>query len=565
MDMSILITGAVMLGGYIMKQNSKASNKKEPLGDDDTKYTNVYTSHMVEDAKKQEQILADKITARPNLGEKVYVSSAIGLPGGVSSQEGFTSSEELTAVYNNTMKDPINKVIKITQDKNMDFKPKVENMDGEYASFNDGAVSTRSMYTNNEVELDESIVPFATKDYQEVRERYTPVLFNDKYKKEVGTFTEGIRVENVYTGTLYDVGMDRFIPSRLKTGEKPFEPQRFGAPPIGSEEAPTFKYKTVDELRVNPKTSYKGRVVEGKMQSANTRGIQAPVRVNRPTTLTEKQYLVPDSHLKGPMIKQDYIPALKKPSKLDYLENDYIAPLQNSSLNSGSARTEEYDKSSKQESEGVFTVNAASLNMSTGDYQKSAQVARDTERNTYESEPILNINAQSVNLRVRNANAPKTTGRELGTTNTGLTNIRGEHLQSSSAAIHAGITGIQAQTTMKEQNLFGYNGIAKAEVQGLSYLVANYDAKTTFKEIIYNRLAKHTKSGSINTFSGVATRGEEHTSDNKLMSELENMRFGNSSANSAGPPLKTLFGKSTTLLDDNQELFDRNDESFQIR
>lgn len=545
MEVVLLVSGAVLLAGYALKPPKPAIETEKQ-----TKYSNIYTSDIVNEAKKKEQEIADKIVADP-----VYITGILGSTKGV---ESFGSINDLTQRYNSTSEDPYKNKIDRIEKKNVNFESAYT--DDSYLESFDGTSSSVSKYTNESIMHDSSVMPFSSKETHEVRERFVqdPIEFR---KKEVKTFTDGITVKNIHAGTLFDVGMDRYIPSKLKEGEKPFQPERVPAPKVGQDDAPTFKYKTLDELVVNPKESYKGRIILGNRQSAETRGLQAKVETNRQKTLTTKTFPLPTSFVKGAKAQEDYS-TMKTTSKQDYVENNYIAPLQNSTLNNGLVPIENYTKSFKQDTSGIFTLNAVDLNSFTGDYQKSSISPVTTQRDTLDKVPLGNGNRADINPRLHPETLPKSTIKQSTLQKDVVTNVASRNKQGASDAVNSGISSNVAKTTMKQQNLTGYTGIAKGAPNG-TYLVTKYNNKATFKEIIANR-SEYTGIAGISQFNGIASRGETTINENKLVSE-EKFPIRNASSESPNLDFKGMFGKSTTIAMDDDQVFDRNDESFRIR
>jgi hypothetical protein len=109
----------------------------------------------------------------------------------------------------------------------------------------------------------------------------------------------------------------RFIPGRYYQNEKPFDEKRI-TPGLNLEanEIGMHGYhsmyrsldKTIDELRVNPKITYEGRIIEGR--KGQERPLQAPVISYRPETYktTTKDDLLPtDNVVNGPKTRDNFI------------------------------------------------------------------------------------------------------------------------------------------------------------------------------------------------------------------------------------------------------------------
>lgn len=115
------------------------------------------------------------------------------------------------------------------------------------------------------------------------------------HKKESGPLFQPWENRNDFVNGYFEGGdrdTSRFVPSITQEGIKPFQPTQVGP---GLNQGPTSKpsggfqdlyrapQKTVDDLRVNPKTTYDGRVVSGKSLISN-RGQQTQLSKNRPET-----------------------------------------------------------------------------------------------------------------------------------------------------------------------------------------------------------------------------------------------------------------------------------------
>ena len=102
-----------------------------------------------------------------------------------------------------------------------------------------------------------------------------------------------------------DEELERYIPSRYHQNEKPIEPIKV-APIINS----TFRImpKTVDELRIKPKITYEGRIING--MKGQKRPIQAVVNSYRPETfkINSQDDLLPNTDINmAPKVKENYI------------------------------------------------------------------------------------------------------------------------------------------------------------------------------------------------------------------------------------------------------------------
>ena len=86
------------------------------------------------------------------------------------------------------------------------------------------------------------------------------------HKKETKPFFEQ-QTQNIHSVLTTDyIALDRFIPSRFRQSEKPFEPLKVRADSQGLIDTERASYKTIDELRRkdNQQISYAGRTVNGQ-------------------------------------------------------------------------------------------------------------------------------------------------------------------------------------------------------------------------------------------------------------------------------------------------------------
>lgn len=189
------------------------------------------------------------------------------------------------------------------------------------ASGNGTAVSKEEHFGNytisgpvnsNNPEFHNNMVPFARRytqntdpeAYQATLETYTGQTgsvteFRSRPKREMPSFQDLTPGQSFVYGTPIEVAVqpDRYITSNMKTGVTPFQQIRVGRGIVGSENSsvdvfeaqpkdgfhPWYRpgQRNVDELRVNPKNTYEGRVLPGQERVQN-RGFSGDVFKRRP-------------------------------------------------------------------------------------------------------------------------------------------------------------------------------------------------------------------------------------------------------------------------------------------
>ena len=197
------------------------------------------------------------------------------------------------------------------------------------------------------------------------------------------------------------VGMDRYVTSQMRQGEKPFQDIRVGpglaagytAEPVGGlNQANARDYimpKSVDETRVltNPRLTYEGRVVAGL--KSGQRGLQAKIFKHRPETYynscPERGNL--SSAIKASQLREKFY---MKPTQKQY-QKQYYGGLGQAQL-SKPRKEGAYRRSTKNNymnptprnayREDSWTVNEEANESAVGDYGKNSFDNRANERDT---------------------------------------------------------------------------------------------------------------------------------------------------------------------------------------
>jgi hypothetical protein len=133
--------------------------------------------------------------------------------------------------------------------------------------------------------------------YRTKLEHFTGAQPSYKHKKEVKRLFKPVK-QNIFGNQVQkDRGLERYWISDKKPNEKPFEQIKVG-PGVGLKvnekskhgfhDSYRPKYKTVDELRVKPKVSYKGRILKGV--KFVKRGKQSKVISRKPARFSENKH-----------------------------------------------------------------------------------------------------------------------------------------------------------------------------------------------------------------------------------------------------------------------------------
>jgi hypothetical protein len=295
------------------------------------------------------------------------------------------------------------------------------------------------------------------------------------------------------------VGMDRYVPSQKRQGEKPFQDIRVGpglaagytAEPVGGlNQANSRDYvlpKSIDETRVltNPRLTYEGRVIAGL--KSGQRGLQAKVIKHRPETYynssPERGNL--SSAIKASQLREKYY---MKPTQKQY-QKQYYGGLGQAQL-SKPRKEGAYRRSTKNNymnptprnayREDSWTVNEEANESAVGDYGKNSFDNRANERDTTQ-DIIHNINIAAGmpgKLTVYDPNdITRTTIKEQTEDN----DYTGQLTTVKRAATVYDPNDIM-RTTIKEQNIDNdYSGQLTGEKRNTIY-DPNDVARTTIKE-----------------------------------------------------------------------------------
>ncbi len=548
--MDILITGAIVLGGYFLKKNSEQSN-----------FTNIYQSHLVDDATNKTQEIADERYAdaqNPNfsgiVNPVVYHMGQIGDPSVLSGE---------TTDFDGTFSKSANpiKTLQASFDQNKYMDPRMTQQPliplpqpsssgnltpaivEEFYTFA-GKDPLRSDITGEIITLPDNNMPFTKKSYEPFKDLVPAVKFDSMVgnvstffnKKEVESFTDGVAVPNVHNTMVAPDSADtrsRMQPSRYKNNEVLADPILLAKPIAWSAQAPnqldTYKNLTLENLRVNPKETYNGRTLQGQRESENQIGIQGPVNTNKPSTVTDKQFLMSGPAAYVALPADQNFSNIQDTNRQSYTETKYTGSAQ-SILPKQMNGIENFTETQKNsEIVADFLRNVTNNDRVTGDYNKDAMSAYGTQRETTDTIPLLNVQRESKNPYVSYTDKAKVTSRQT-LDNIKTTNEKGLYEKGAIDAMSSGASIINAKTTTKQMGLFSYKG----NVQGpdaMGYLGADVDARTTMKQMSLHSYDANAKGP--NAMSYIASEYGAKSTLRDIMEQRE------SKANGSAPQILT--------------------------
>lgn len=280
----------------------------------------------------------------------------------------------------------------------------------------------------------------------------------------------------------------RYIPRQYRQNEKTFDSIRVtpGLKLKANENGthgfhPTVRVleKTIDELRVKPKTTFEGRIIEG--QKGQERPLQAPVITYRPETYkttTEKDLLPTDNVVDGPKTRDNFI--MKDTDRIkQHIEYTGGAYTNNDSVG---RNVPEYMRSKvKYSDKSTFTLPKplqkfskieAQFNPNLNSYHTSATLKDLTIHNNYAG------SANSGSITYANiTDAPKTTVKEI------ISSMPETHTNIASNTMRGTTQPMDiANTTIKEATIENKLNPYAASLNTMQRVYHNDIAKSTVKE-----------------------------------------------------------------------------------
>jgi hypothetical protein len=528
MALTIPIIGFTMLMGALLNNDENVTERKNVsirntvTKNDVPNGSNIYTSDYVNTAELE---VLKKASDNYKLSENPAITNVLPPLFNTYSINGNTNLLADKTILSDVDKNKINElnrrsnILEVKQETSVTsrpmFNPIISNDDETPVSFSNFSVDASNInpLTGLEYEKNHSNqVPFFGGSVKQNIEKLTNTSKLDLYTGKKDTYIHKKELEPFYQVEKQDingspmftlnVGMDRFIPSNFKQGEKPFAEQRVYAVKAGTIENNIREQpKTVDELRVasKPKVSYEGRSNSGQYMSV--RGVQAPVNKNLVDTYYEnspERWIVTPGAVINSSMRENYATNLKQTNRQDVSDRSYYGP-------GHSGFTKEYQKLSKANEnasdfnsivqepmrqtlkiDSTRNFNTIQRKDDTYDYGKSSYTPYSTERHiTGETNQFnLNIHKQNMGNKLILQDKAKTTIKETTSINTNKGHIKTTFDKGSTDAYNQGIQNWDAKSTHKEMHVNNkYIGIADKN-EGMGYSIANYEAKTTGKESV---------------------------------------------------------------------------------
>jgi hypothetical protein len=395
----------------------------------------------------------------------------------------------------------------------------------DFTNFGQGVPTnqTVSLLTGKPIEREHNNqVPFFGSNVKQNVESFTNTARLDQYTGNKSTF-----VHKNEQGPLFDsyqqdihgtpqvttsIEMDRFIPSVYRQNEKPFESEKISAPITGTLDNPitaaASNFRTIDQLRTANKAqvSYAGRTIGG--QFGNVRGVHGDVSKNKVDThfeLGQDRLFTSTGAVIAKQAPENYsqMQATSRQSQnIEYYgtrvnkeglkSEPRYASVDNS--NELTVLTQENRRQQLKSDQG--TRNLAKTTSNNSDYGKKSYRLPELERNTTNTQHVLNINNSDKGHRVGVQDDIKNTLKEttLFADNSGHINSLIKKSDTS------GIIGIDFKTTNKETTVDNKYIAQPSKNDQMGYNVANYNAKTTHKE-----------TTSENTYNGHATDSNKNS------------------------------------------------------
>jgi hypothetical protein len=398
-------------------------------------------------------------------------------------------------------------------------------------------------------------------------ERHTGNQTTFAHKQEIGALFKPTS-QDIYGTPIFtaEVNTDRYIPSLIRSNEKPFQEQRVSAQIAGTFTNSIMpEYKDVDDLRSanKPKTTYRGRTIAGQM--GEVRGVQSAVEKLRPDTFYEKSQdhlFKTTGEFTAPRALQDFSTNFRATARKDY-NIEHIGGA-TSTVTSTRQRVQLGECDSECDASASVAQPAKRNNFSndyigplTGsqqanDYGKSAMKNYETERaSTSQESHLPSASRVSFGIKTKLGDLPKGTMKET-TLESRAGHVKTTFDSGSVAAFGSGVTGIDMKTTHKETTIVNnYKGIVNKK-GGMSYLVNSYNNA----EIRDNKeitLSGERPSGpqTFRTARGKESFGEVKITGNMLLKEREDVLAPKNQYQTQIIPDKNIIGFHTKWNVDN--------------
>ena len=322
-----------------------------------------------------------------------------------------------------------------------------------------------------------------TNDVTEFRSRPKREIPNLQDRTPGQTYIYGTPIDNYYQ-------KDRYITSTLKTSVTPFQQIRVGKgisstydwkPRDGFNDWYRPQFRTVDEIRVNPKNVYEGRLLPGKEVNEN-RGVIGDVYKRRPDRFyinDQRRWFKTTGSFTGPKIRENFVaykqnredttvPYVGIAGNRENLSQRAGAYLEGSDMDvAGGATMEVYDRTTGKPIKPCFaTINAR---------------VQHTERQQVAHTPFRNVGTSELDKAiVRPYDEAKTTTRQT----VAVKDYQGIAGQESNLKNQKYYDDEAKTTTRQTVAIKDYQGIAGQESNLKNQKYYYDDAKTTTRQTL---------------------------------------------------------------------------------
>lgn len=544
MALAIPIIGFTMLMGKMMSNNESVSSREEfstrnaVIQNDKPSGNNIYTSNM---AKEANALVLQK--SLQNYSDATNPSETNILPPLFNTFSVKGTQQNLTTP-NSTLLNNINEVNRrenvfdVKKEKPVNTRPMFNQVYESIIVSNQESNALSNSEYNKEIDKSgvnpltglsysgehNNMVPFFGSNVKQNIEKMTNVSKLELYSGNSDLFFHKKETKPLYTLMKQDINgtanitnleLDRYIPSNLKQGEKPFEQDRVSAPKAGTFENKIRTIgKTVDELRVasKPKLTYAGRTSGG--QFGNIRGVHGQVEKYSPDTFYKND---PER-----WIKTTGVVIAEKPRenfenlKSTHRQNVSDEPYYGSSYSGQNVKNIQRIINEKEadaqtpfgsiaketirqqlKTDYVRNSNPIVHKDSEHDYGKSSYTTVVTQRhlNGETKHYDINVHSQNAGNKMYFQDEAKNTIKQTTLKSDNSGNMKPVFDKGGIVAHDIGIHKWDAKATNKQALINNkYIGIASKD-EGMGYTISNYDAKTTGKEIITNN-SNYTGNGN---------------------------------------------------------------------
>lgn len=554
-----------LLGSYLSKNNTERktiSIRNDIIENDKPNGSNIYSSNMVNEA---EQLVLKKATDNYNASNNPSITNV--LPPlfntySVSGNKDIMKNDDSAYSYDMNKINELNRrknILETTQEPPITSRPMfnpvlfISNDENKDVIFSDFQKENQDINQLTGLPYDKNHnnqVPFFGGTLKQNVEKLTNVTKLDMFTGSSDTFIHKKETQPFYPLVKQDIhgtpmvtvntDMSRFIQSKFKQDEKPFEQVRISAIKSGTIENPIRSYgKSVDELRVasKPKLTYEGRTLSG--QYMNIRGVQPKLNKNKVDTYyenTSDRWNKTTGAIIHESARENFETNFKETNRQDTSNESYYGPGQsiyNKDSQRMSLKSTGFDSEVKEpirQSLKIDTVRNFNTNSRKDDEfdGKSSYRVYDTERHiTGETNKFdVNVNMQNKGNRTYLQDDAKSTIKETTSENKNNGYIKTTFDKGSIGAFDKGLQNWDAKVTNKEIHVNNkYIGIADKN-EGMGYSIANYEAKTTGKETIHSSYYGNNSNSGVKTTMSRFNYNQAEINDKKEILVSNNRSSG---------------------------------------